>query len=135
MKEPRTYNAIILNEPYADKVKQRIKTIETRMKRLNLIGELIICCDKGKSKHSKNAGKALCIVTVTECRSMTESDQVAACIECVPGRIAFPLTNWRYFSYEFSFTDYKVGGSCQSIFQLRIPDFVEIIPSDKYQQL
>jgi hypothetical protein len=124
--EDRIYNAIILNEPYADRVKQRIKTIETRMKRIIPIGDIIICCDKGKSASSKNAGNALCIVHVDDRRLMTQEDETAACIECVPGRIAFPLSNWRYFSYDFKFTDYKVGGSYQSIFQLRIPDFVEI---------
>jgi hypothetical protein len=127
MTTDRIYNAIILNEPYADKVKQKIKTIETRMKRSLPVGDIIICCDKGKSAYSKNSGKALCLVHVDDCRDMTDADEPAACIECVPGRKAFPLSNWRYFSYDFQFTDYKVGGSYQSIFQVKLPEFVTII--------
>lgn len=123
----RIYNAIILNEPYADKVKERLKTIETRMRRMNIVGDLVICCDKGKSKHSKNSGKALCLVTITECREMVSADEQQACIECVPGRIAYPMTNWRYFSYPFEFTQYYVSGTYQGVFKVRIPDFVEII--------
>lgn len=123
----RIFNAIILNEPYADKVAKKIKTIETRMKRLSLQGDLVICCDKGKSKDSPNAGKALCIVTVGQSRNMTKDDEAAACIECVEGRIAFPLSNWRYFSKSFNFTDCKVSGSYQSWFQIKIPDDVKIV--------
>jgi ASC-1-like (ASCH) protein len=124
--EARIYNAIVLNEPYAEFVKQKIKTIETRMKKSIPVGDIIICCDGNKSKNSKNAGKAICIVHVDERREMTKEDELDACIEYVPKRIAFPLSNWRYFSYDFKFTDYKVGGSYQSIFQVKIPDFVQI---------
>jgi hypothetical protein len=122
----RIYNAIVLNEPYAGWVKGRIKIIETRMKKSIPVGDIIICCDGNKSKDSKNAGNALCIVHVDESREMTKEDEAAACIEYVPKRIAFPLSNWRYFSYDFKFTDYKVRGSYQSIFQVKIPDFVTI---------
>lgn len=126
----RVYNAIILNEPYASKVKERIKTIETRMRRLSkLVGDIVICCDKGKSAGSQNAGKALCIVTSEGARIMTDDDEKAACIECVSGRYAYPLKDWRYFSYDFKFTDYAITKNWQGIFQIRIPDFVTIIPS------
>lgn len=94
----RIYNAIILNEPFASKVKERIKTIETRMRKIIPVGDIVICCDNAKSKDSINAGRALCVVHVDECRDMTEADEKAACIECVPKRKAFPLSNWRYFS-------------------------------------
>lgn len=127
MNTDRIYNAIILNEPYAGKVMAQIKKIETRMKRLGLVGDLVICCDKGKSKLSPNAGNALCIVEVTECRDMTPDDEKDACIECIEGRKAFPMTNWRYFSMPFKFTQFKVSGSYQSIFQIRIPDYIKII--------
>ena len=127
--EERIYNAIILNEPYATQVMERIKSVETRMRRLSkFIGEFVICCDKGKSKDSPNAGKALCIVDVEKFRPMTKEDEDAACIECAEGRFAYPLSNWQYFSYNFQFSDYYVSGSYQGIFQIRIPDFVNIIP-------
>lgn len=130
----RVFNAIILNEPYAGYVKEGKKTIETRMRNLSkFIGDFIICCDKGKSKGSQNFGKALCIVGVDYGRPMTDAMEGEACIENAPGRYAYPLFNRRLFSYDFNFSDYaiipigKKNPNWQGIFQVRIPDFVEII--------
>lgn len=120
------YNALILNEPYASMVKSKEKTIETRMKMFKYRGDLVICCGATNSK-GPNAGKALCIVDFYDGRPMTKEDEAAACIECVEKRIAYPLRNWRYFSYDFKFSDYRVRGPYQGIFQLRIPDFVTIL--------
>jgi hypothetical protein len=131
----RIYNAIILNEPYADYVKTGSKDIETRMRMLSkLVGDFIICCDKGKSKGSKNFGKALCIVDVQSGRPMKDEDAERACIENAPGRYAYPLLNRRLFSYDFDFSDYAVippgkrNPNWQGVFQVRVPEFVEIIP-------
>lgn len=133
--EDRIYNAIILNEPYAGWVKDGRKTIETRMRRMiKLSGDIIICCDKGKSHGFENAGKALCIVESEGGRSMTNADAQDACIECVPGRIAYPLKNRRIFSYDFLVADYAIpepgkrNPNWQGIFKIRIPDFVQITP-------
>lgn len=128
----RVYNAIILNEPYADLVKEGIKTIETRMRNMSkLKGDIIICCDKGKSKDSVNAGKAICLVNSEGARVMVDTDATAACIGNVPGRYAYPLTDLRHFSYNFNFTDYAVTKNWQGIFQIRIPDYVKINPAIK----
>lgn len=134
--EQRVYNAIILNEPYAGKVKAGEKTIETRMRRMyKLFGDIVICCDKGKSSDSRNAGKALCIVESEGGRFMTDEDVTGACIENAPGRIAYPLRNRRLFSYDFSVSDYAIpepgkrNPNWQGIFKIRIPDFVEILPA------
>ena len=64
----RVYKALILNDyeeaHYATMVKDGIKLIETRMKRLFAFrGDIVICCGAGKSVTS-NAGKALCIVEI-----------------------------------------------------------------------
>jgi hypothetical protein len=130
----RIYSAIILNEPYAEYVRTGKKTIETRMRRMIPDGYIIICCDKGKSKRSSNAGKAICLVKVVGCRPMKDEDVVAACIENVPGRYAFPLQNLFHFSYNFSFTDYAVTKNWQGIFRLRLPDFVNLIPITPHTQ-
>lgn len=136
----RIFNAIILNEPYADLVKEGIKDIETRMRLMSkLKGDLVICCDKGKSIDSKNAGKALCIVQSEGGRVMTKEDETGACIGCVPGRYAYPLKNRRLFSYDFKVSDYalpepgKRNPNWQGIFKIRIPDFVQIIPTTDAQ--
>jgi hypothetical protein len=133
----RIYNAIILNEPYAGMVKTGEKYIETRMRLLSkFVGDFIICCDKGKSKGSKNFGKALCIVDVQSGRPMKDEDTEGACIENAPGRYAYQLLNRRLFSYDFNFSDYSViptgkkNPNWQGVFQVRIPDFVEIIPAN-----
>lgn len=124
----RIYPAIILNEPYISQVYYGIKTVETRMRRLSqLTGDVVFCCDKGILKGSTFAGKAVCLVNVGEMRAMTDHDAKAACIENAPGRIAYPLSNLRHFSYMFDVKDYAVTRNWQGIFQLQVPDFVEII--------
>lgn len=127
----RIYKAIILNEPYAGWVKSRKKKIETRMRKLNLEGEIIICCDKGKSKYSPNAGKALCLVVFDKGRTMEDGDVKDACIENVPGRYAFPVLEISFFSYEFQFSDYAITKNFQGIFTIKLPDFVEILNQPK----
>jgi hypothetical protein len=131
MSETRIYSALILNDypgrPYAEWVKTQKKTIETRMGRqFNYRGDLVICCGATNSV-GKNAGKALCIVDLYDARPMIEEDVKAACIEWDADRRVHLLRNWRYFSYEFAFKDYKVSGPYQGIFKIRIPDFVEIL--------
>lgn len=134
MSPDRIFNAIILNEPYAGYVKEGKKTIETRMRMLSkLIGDIIICCDKGKSFGSPNFGKALCIVTVEMGRQMRYEDIGGACIENIMGRYAYPLSNLRHFNYDFTFTHYAItqpgkrNPNWQGIFQIRIPDLVTIV--------
>jgi hypothetical protein len=126
----RVYNAIILlDEPggthYATMVEKKIKTIETRMRNVIPAGDIVICCSNGSL--TRNKGKALCIVKVSEGRAMTTEDEKGACIESVPGRIAFPLSDWRYFSRKFEFRRHKVKGTFQGIFSIRIPDDVQIL--------
>lgn len=125
----RIYEALILNEPYADWVKQGRKLIETRMnKRFSFRGDIVICCDKGKSKKSKNAGKALCIVDLWKVRTMRDSDEHYACIGNAHGRISHLLRDWRHFSRDFEFSPVAIKKNFQGMFSLRIPDDVEIIP-------
>lgn len=128
----KTYRAIVLvDEPgdsskhYATLVERQVKTIETRMKNMVPEGEIVICC--GSKSMTANRGKALCIVTVGKGRPMTDDDAEAACIESVPGRWAFPLSNWKYFSRKFEFTKRYVEGSYQSIFTISIPEGIEIL--------
>jgi hypothetical protein len=127
--EERIYAALVLNDypdkHYATWVKEGIKTIETRSRLFTFTGDLVICC--GKKSVTPNAEKALCLVYFHKGRPMTDDDAAAACIENAPGRVAFPLTDLRHFSYDFKFTDYAVQKNYQGIFSVRIPEFVEII--------
>lgn len=121
--------ALVLNDypekHYATWVKERRKLLETRMRKFTYVGDLVICC--GAKSVTGNAGKALCIVHFGEGRPMEDSDEKDACIENAVGRIVFPLTNLRHFSYDFKFTDYAVKKNYQGIFSVSIPDFVTII--------
>lgn len=128
----RVYNAIVLvdepgepNKHYATMVHDKVKQIETRMKDMIPEGDIVICC--GAKSMTRNKGLALCIVKVADGRPMTEADEPKAKIESVPGRIAFDLSDWRYFSRKFEFSKRYVSGSFQSIFQISIPDNVTIL--------
>jgi hypothetical protein len=134
----RVYNAIVLvDEPagrhFATFVELQIKTIETRMRDIIPEGEIVICCSS--KSMTRNRCKAICIVTVGKSRPMVNDDETKACIECVNGRIAYPLSDWKYFSRKFTFSKRKVSGTFQGIFQISIPDDVEIIKGIEYSKI
>lgn len=120
-------NAIILlDEPggvhFATLVEQQVKKIETRMKRMIPEGDIVICCSNGS--QTKNKGLALCIVHAKAPRLMTKDDEVDAQINCIEGRYASELSNWRYFNRKFEFSKRKVSGTFQAIFQIEFPEGV-----------
>src|SRR5688500_5250198 len=127
----KTYKTEKLNEkpeaPDADWIKTGEKTIETRQRSFNYRGDIVICCGKTNSV-GKNAGKALCIVELWKIRDMQKGDEKAAGVKCRPGIKSFLLRNWRHFSYDFEFAPQRVSGAWQSIFEIAIPEDVEIIP-------
>lgn len=120
---------ILLDEPggahYATWVEQQIKTIETRMKLFSYTGDLVICCSSGSM--TRNAGKALCLVHFGPGVYMRKEHEEGAKIECYPGRYAYPLSNWRYFSRKFTFAKCKVSGTFQGFFNIELPKDVTII--------
>jgi hypothetical protein len=126
----RIYNAIILlDEPggrhFYSWLRDKKKLIETRMKNMIPEGDIVICCSNGSMTADR--GKASLIVRAGKGRPMTKEDEALACIESVPGRIAFDVSDHRYFSRKFDFTRCKVGGTYQAIFQIKIPDDVQIL--------
>lgn len=130
-KQEQIYKAIVLNDyvgaHYADMVKTQKKSIETRMGRLfKYRGDIIICCGKTNSV-TKNAGRALCIVNIYDGRPMLKEDEAAACIEWHPDRKSLLLKDWRYFSRDFEFRHYYVSGAYQGIFEIRIPENIQIL--------
>lgn len=123
------YKAIILNDyiglNYATWVNEKKKTIETRMKLFNYSGDIVICC--GNKSTTRDKGKALCLIHFGKGRVMKKEDEANACIECVPGRIAYDLTNRRDFNRRFTFSKQKVAGSFQGIFEIELPADVRVI--------
>ena len=127
----KKFKALILNDypgaPYADWIKNGKKTIETRQRSFNYRGDLVICCEKTNSV-GKNAGKALCNVELWKIRPMEKSDENAAGVKYNPAIKSFLLRNWRHFSRDFEFSPQRIAGAWQSLFEITIPDDVEIIP-------
>lgn len=76
---------------------------------------------------TKDRGLAVCLVHAAAARPMVTEDEKLACIECIPGRWATELSNWRYFSRKFEFTRYKVGGTYQAMFSIKVPENIQII--------
>ena len=126
----RTYKALIMNNypgaPYADWIRSGEKTIETRYRSFSYRGDIVICCGKTNSVGS-NAGKALCIVELWKIRPMKRGDEAAAGVSYDPERKCFLLRNWRHFSRDFEFAPQRISGAWQSLFDIVIPDDVEII--------
>ncbi len=123
--------AIVLNDypgkHYATWVKEGKKIIETRGKSFTYTGDIVICC--GAKSVTASKGRALCIVHLGKARPMEDEDAEGACIENAPGRIAYDLTNLRYFSRDFTFSKQAVKKNFQGIFSVKIPDDVTITPS------
>lgn len=127
----RIYNAFCLldtpgdpSQHYGSMVRDREKEIETRMRDVIPEGDFVVCISGGSM--TKDKGLAVCIVHAAKGRPMTPEDEPKAKIKCVPGRIAYDLSNWRYFSRKFEFTKHKVDGTFQGKFRIRIPDDVQI---------
>lgn len=126
----QTFQALILNDykdtPYAEWVRIKKKTIETRMNRLfKYRGDIVICCGKTNSV-GPNAGFALCLVNIYDGGPMKKEDEEAACIEWHPKRKSLYLKDWRYFDRGFQFSQYAVTKNFQGIFTIAIPDEIKI---------
>jgi hypothetical protein len=126
----RIYKAIVLNDyegaPYAEWIRTGQKTIETRHKKFNYTGDLVICCGKTNSV-GQNAGKAICIVDLWKVRPMKKTDEAASGVRYDPSVYSFLLRNWRHFSRDFEFAPQRISGAWQSIFTIEIPSDVKII--------
>ena len=127
----RIYKALILNDypgaSYAEWIKTGEKTIETRSRKFNYRGDIVICCGKTNSVGI-NAGKALCIVELWKTRPMKKTDEKAAGVAYDPAIHSFLLRNWRHFSRDFEFSPQRISGAWQSLFTIEIPADVKIIP-------
>ena len=59
---------------------------------------------------------------------MEKSDENAAGVKYNPAIKSFLLRNWRHFSRDFEFSPQRIAGAWQSLFEITIPDDIEIIP-------
>jgi hypothetical protein len=125
------YNCLVLNDDlfnhWATWMEEGRKSIETRFKTFKYRGDLIICC--GNKSKTRNSGLAVCVVNLYDAMPMRVGHEKEACIEAVPGRIAHITDQLRHFNRKFKFAPQRVSGSYLSIFQITLPDGVEILPT------
>jgi len=88
--------AISIKQPWANMIRDGLKTIETRTRSTTHRGELLICSSKSPSIYP--AGYALAIVDLMDCRPMEKADEEAARCEVYPGAWAWVLRNVRPIS-------------------------------------
>lgn len=132
----KIYNAIILQQPWAMQVYDGSKKIETRMRGLSQImkGDLIIVM--AKSEEHPWAGYGVCMVNVFDYTNYMRPEWENDCkISYFRGRHCYFLDNWRYFSEDFIASKYRVGGSFQSIFQIKLPPTIELIPQPQIKPI
>ena len=87
--------AISLHQPWATWIARGEKTIETRFWPTKYRGDLLIASTKKPKWYDFSLGKALCIVTVVNCREMRVSDERAAMCRWIFGLYAWELENIR----------------------------------------
>lgn len=92
--------ALSLTQPYANLIRDRRKTIETRKWRTHYRGPLLICATKQKvtdifGEVIEPRGMAVCTVDVVACRQMTKLDEEAACFKLFDKAWAWELNNLR----------------------------------------
>ena len=90
---PVTLTALSVKQPYANQIRDGIKTIETRTWATPHRGPLVIVSSKRPAIDP--AGCAIAIVELSDCRPMTAADWIAACCAPAPDRWGWHLTNIR----------------------------------------
>jgi hypothetical protein len=85
--------ALSVRQPWANLLASGKKTIETRLWPTDYRGSLLIVSSRTPKIHP--AGYALAVAELTDCRSMTKSDESAACCACYPGAFSWVLRDIR----------------------------------------
>lgn len=76
--------ALSIRSPWWEKILSGEKTIETRTWATKYRGDILICASQPK-------GMAVAMAKITDCRFMTEDDELAACCPIYPGAYAWVL--------------------------------------------
>jgi hypothetical protein len=120
----RIFKAITLQEPYATKVAEGTKTLETRTWETSHRGDLVICC--GVDPASKNSGLALCVVELHHIEDMKPEHEVAAAIRPYPKAKSWFFRNWRKLDPPVPLKALK--GVKLGVYEVELPDHVQLIP-------
>ena len=104
--------ALSIKNPYAQLIAQGYKTLEIRSRNTHYRGDILICASSSRvywfnvtpkaveldylfETVYQNAGCAIAIATITDCRPMTKQDEQAAWCEFQEGKFAYVLENVR----------------------------------------
>lgn len=109
---------------YATLVENGIKTLETRTWATMYRGDLLITCSA--SSKSENAGRAVCVVTLSGCEEMKQEHEEKACIKTYPKAKVWRLENLRFLSEKFPVK------SRLSLFEVEIPRRVAVVTINPY---
>jgi hypothetical protein len=85
--------ALSVKNPWAAMIADGRKTIETRTWPTRHRGEILIVASKRGG--GPNAGHAVCVARLVDCRPMTRRDERAACIDLYSGAWAWLLEDIR----------------------------------------
>jgi len=85
--------ALSMTPPWGQMIRDGEKTIETRKWSTRYRGPILFVC--AKRPASPEAGQALCIADLVDCRPMLASDQMAAGCPVYPRAKAWVLRNIR----------------------------------------
>ena len=85
--------ALSIKEPYASKILNEEKTIETRIWKTSYRGDILLCASK--KPKSAISGDAFAIAELVFCRPMLDTDEWQACCEIYDGAYSWVFKNIR----------------------------------------
>jgi ASCH domain len=83
------YHALSIKQPWANRIRDGHKTIETRVWRTSYRGDLLLCASA--TPRIAPFGCAICLAELVECRPMQANDWVNADIAAYGGTIPSPF--------------------------------------------
>jgi len=116
--------ALSVKQPWADLIRTRRKSIETRVWMTGYRGPLVICSSRLPVGLGP-VGKALCVRFLQHCRPMTQADAAAACCELYERAQA-----WIFHDRQIDLNWFDVRGQ-RGIFALLVPDGQFFCPEDR----
>jgi len=70
--------AISVRQPWASRIAEGNKTIETRPRPTNYRGDILVVSSKTPVASGLPLGQALCVANLVDCQPMTKGDEKAA---------------------------------------------------------
>jgi hypothetical protein len=97
--------ALSIKQPWAARIAEGVKTIETRSWKTSYRGPVLVCVSKAmdwegmgsvgspyhSSKTMNERGRAIAVAQLVDVRPMTAEDEAAAQCPCLPGLFAWVL--------------------------------------------